>query len=125
MKTNVTIAAGELADRLIAGGDPATAKELLDLLRNAQREELREAAHRVTVAFAPKHFDFCSIVNARSGRCPENCKWCAQSAHWKTGCEEHGFVGAEACAEAAKAAEANGADRIGIVTSGRAQTPAD
>ena len=117
--------ASKLADRLIAGGNPATAEELLDLLRNAPRNELREAAHRVTAAFAPKHFDFCSIVNARSGRCPENCKWCAQSAHWKTGCEEHGFVGADACAEAAKKAEANGADRIGIVTSGRAQTPAD
>ena len=117
--------ASALADRLIAGGDPATAEELVDLLENAPREELREAAHRVTVAFAPKHFDFCSIVNARSGRCPENCKWCAQSAHWKTGCECHGWIGAEACAKAAKEAEANGADRIGIVTSGRAQTPAD
>ena len=117
--------ASALADRLIAGGDPATAEELVDLLKNAPREELREAAHRVTVAFAPKHFDFCSIVNARSGRCPENCKWCAQSAHWKTGCECHGWIGAEACAKAAKEAEANGADRIGIVTSGRAQTPAD
>ena len=115
----------ELADRIIAGGDPATAEELLDLLREAPREELREAAHRVTAAFAPKHFDFCSIINARSGRCPEDCKWCAQSAHWKTGCECHGWVGAEACVKAAKEAEANGADRIGIVTSGRAQTPAD
>ena len=117
--------ASELADRLIAGGAPATAEELLDLLRHSPREELRAAAHRVTVAFAPKHFDFCSIVNARSGRCPENCKWCAQSAHWKTGCDCHGWIGAEACARAAKEAEANGADRIGIVTSGRAQTPAD
>ncbi len=117
--------ASSLATRLISGGDPATAEELLDLLRHAPRNELREAAHRVTAAFAPKHFDFCSIVNARSGRCPENCKWCAQSAHWKTGCECHGWIGAKACAEAAKAAEANGADRIGIVTSGRAQTPAD
>ena len=55
-----------LADRLVSGGAPATAEELLDLLQNAPREELREAAHRVTVAFAPRHFDFCSIVNAVS-----------------------------------------------------------
>ncbi len=119
------ISAHDIADRLIAGGAPATAEELVWLLKHAPREELREAAHRVTAAFAPRHFDFCSIVNARSGRCPEDCKWCAQSAHWKTGCATHGFVGAEECARAAKEAEANGADRIGIVTSGRAQTPAD
>ena len=118
-------AASELADRLIAGGAPATAAELLDLLRNAPRDELREAAHRVTEALVPKRFDFCGIVNARSGRCPENCKWCAQSAHWKTGCEVHGWIGTEACVKAAADAEANGVGRIGIVTSGRAQTPAD
>jgi adenosylmethionine-8-amino-7-oxononanoate aminotransferase len=66
-----------------------------------------------------KRFDFCAIINAKSGRCTENCKWCAQSAHWKTGCETYGWVGTEACVKAAKDAEANGADRIGIVTSGR------
>ncbi len=43
----------ELADRIIADGAPATAEELLDLLRNAPRDELHEAAHRVTVACAP------------------------------------------------------------------------
>ncbi len=115
----------ELADRIIGGGDPATAEELLDLLRNAPRDELHEAAHRVTAACAPRRFDFCGIINARSGRCPENCKWCAQSAHWKTGCECHGWVGTEACVKAAADAEANGVGRIGIVTSGRAQSPAD
>ena len=117
--------ASSLADRLIAGGDSATAAELLGLLRHAPRKELQEAAHRVTMAFAPKCFDFCGIVNARSGRCPENCKWCAQSAHWKTGCEIHGWIGTEACVKAAADAETNGVGRIGIVTSGRAQTPAD
>ena len=114
-----------LADRLISGGAPATAAELLDVLRCALREELHEAAHRVTEALVPKRFDFCGIVNARSGRCSENCKWCAQSAHWKTGCEVHGWIGTEACVKAAADAEASGVGRIGIVTSGRAQTSAD
>ncbi len=117
--------ASQLADRIIAGGAPATAAELLNLLQHAPRAELREAAHRVTAAFAPKHFDFCSIVNARSGRCSEDCKWCAQSAHWKTSCETYGWIGEDACVAAAKTAEANGADRIGIVTSGRKLSPAD
>jgi hypothetical protein len=119
------ISSPALASRLISGGAPATADELLELLRDAPREELHEAAHRVTEALVPKRFDFCGIVNARSGRCPENCRWCAQSAHWKTGCEVHGWIGTEACVKAAEDAERNGVGRIGIVTSGRAQTPAD
>lgn len=93
--------------------------EALALLKPERREELRERAHETTERCVEKRFDFCSIINARSGHCSENCKWCAQSAHWKTGCETYGWVGSEACVKAAKEAEANGADRIGIVTSGR------
>ena len=93
--------------------------EALELLKPERRQELRERAHEMTEKCVEKRFDFCSIINARSGRCSENCKWCAQSAHWKTGCETYGWVGTEACVKAAKEAEANGADRIGIVTSGR------
>ena len=118
-------ASSALSDRIIANGPPASAGELLDNLRLAPRDELYAAAHRVTTAFAPKRFDFCGIVNARSGRCSENCKWCAQSAHWETGCEIHGWIGAEACVRAAADAEANGVGRIGIVTSGRSQSPSD
>ena len=49
-----------------------------------------------------KRFDFCAIINARSGGCGEDCKWCAQSGRWRTGCERHGWVGTEACVRAAK-----------------------
>ena len=93
--------------------------EALAFLQPKRRQELRERAHEVTERCVEKRFDFCSIINARSGRCTENCKWCAQSAHWKTGCETYGWVGTEACVKAAKEEAANGADRIGIVTSGR------
>lgn len=96
-----------------------TREEALALLRPERRGELRARAHDMTERCVEKRFDFCSIINARSGRCSENCKWCAQSAHWKTSCENYGWVGTDACVKAAEEAEANGADRIGIVTSGR------
>ena len=100
-------------------------EDVLALLKPERRVDLREMAHEMTERCVEKRFDFCSIINARSGRCSENCKWCAQSAHWKTGCETYGWVGTEACVKAAKEAEANGADRIGIVTSGRCLSPED
>ena len=104
---------------MYAMSDGIEKDEALALLKPERRAELRERAHETTLNCVEKRFDFCSIINARSGRCSENCKWCAQSAHWKTGCETYGWVGTDACVKAAKEAAANGADRIGIVTSGR------
>ena len=100
-------------------------EDVLALLKPERRVDLREMAHEMTERCVEKRFDFCSIINARSGRCSENCRWCAQSAHWKTGCETYGWVGTEACVKAAQEAAANGADRIGIVTSRRCLSPED
>lgn len=58
-------------------------------------------------------------MNARSGRCSENCKFCAQSAHHHTGVDEYGFVEIDEIMEMALANQAEGADRFGLVTSGR------
>ena len=99
--------------------------EALALLKPERREELRARAHEMTERCVEKRFDFCSIINARSGRCSEDCKWCAQSGRWHTGCETYGWVGVDACVKAAQEAEAHGADRIGIVTSGRSLSATD
>ena len=108
----------------IAGGGEISPEEALRLLEAKEPEALRAAARAVTAHFKPRTFDFCAIINARCGRCSEDCKWCAQSVRYETGCDVFGWVGAKACADAAKAAETNGVVRIGIVTSGRGQTRA-
>ena len=105
--------------------EDVSADEILSALHTLPAEELWEMAHRVTEHFKPASFDFCAIVNARSGRCSENCKWCAQSAHWKTSCSTYGWIGTDACVDAAKAAAANRVRRLGIVTAGKGQSPAD
>ena len=112
-----------VAGRIVGGGE-ISPEEALRLLEAKEPEALRAAAREVTAHFKPRTFDFCAIINARCGRCSEDCKWCAQSARYETGCDVFGWVGAKACADAAKAAETNGVVRIGIVTSGRGQTPA-
>ena len=65
------------------------------------------------------------IINGRSGRCGEDCKYCAQSACHHTGCEEYGFLAKEEILANAKANQDAGANRFAIVTSGRALTGAD
>ena len=108
--------------KVLAGGE-VTYDEAVALLKRAPKDALREAAHEITEHFKPSFFDFCAIVNARSGKCGENCKWCAQSAHWNTGCRTFGWIGTEACVKAMRDAEANGVARLGIVTAGKGQTP--
>lgn len=111
-----------IVERIKAGGEISKA-EAVELLKNGSSSALYDAAHEITEFFKADHFDFCAIINARSGKCSENCKWCAQSAHYATGCEVYPFVGAGKCVEEAKKAEANKVGRIAIVTSGRGQSP--
>lgn len=88
-------------------------------------EALFAEAERLTSQCAERAFDMCSIVNGKSGRCPEDCKWCAQSAHYATACEEYGLISAEECLRHARANEAAGIRRFSIVNSGRRPTPAE
>lgn len=63
--------------------------------------------------------DMCTIINGKSGRCKEDCKYCAQSVHYHTSCEEYGFLDGDTIVDMAKANEAEGVDRFAIVTSGK------
>ena len=51
-------------------------------------EELRQAADEIRRKVCGNGFDLCTIVNAKCGRCSEDCRYCAQSAHYRTACEE-------------------------------------
>lgn len=110
-----------LKDKVI-GGEQLSPSEALSLCKAVpdQRQELWEAAREISANFCPTDFDTCSIVNARSGRCPENCKWCAQSAHYDTKVDTYPLIPREQCMEAADRNRRQGIRRLSLVTSGRA-----
>ena len=87
--------------------------------------EMCEMADAVRRHFFQNKIETCSIVNARSGRCPEKCKWCAQSAHNKTGAEVYPLLDRQKLLDVAKSSDAAGIARFSIVTSGRALTDAE
>ncbi len=64
-------------------------------------------------------FSLCSILNAKSGKCSENCAFCTQSAHFITDSPEYPLVDAGSAVAAAVAAKDSGASRFSLVTSGR------
>ena len=117
-----TIAA--LTDSIIQGYRIRRGDDL-SIFLEAPLEELQQGAGVLQRHFCGNHIDFCTIINGRSGRCGEDCKYCAQSAHHHTDCEVYDFLPEEQILEACKLNEREGVDRFSIVTAGRSLTGAE
>lgn len=109
----------QLVEKIIAGYRIQRSDDLSYFL-DADLKELQAGAGRLQSHFCGKHIDFCTIINGRSGRCGENCKYCAQAACHHTGIDEYGFLPKDEIIANAKANQDAGANRFAIVTSGRA-----
>lgn len=108
-----------LADEIIAGRRLGRDDDLSFFL-TCNLSELCDGADRIRAYFIGDRVDLCSIINGRSGRCPEDCKYCAQSAHNHANCEIYDFLPEEKILEACRLNEREGVDRFSIVTAGRA-----
>lgn len=107
-----------LKDRIINDGEVTAAEAKIFV--GCDLDELLSAAEAVTARFGSRDFDSCSIINARSGRCPEDCKWCAQAACHKTNVATYPLVDRKTCMELADYNRRRGIGRFSLVTSGRA-----
>ena len=106
--------------REIIEGRRLTREEVLSFFLSCELDPLREGADTIRKAMVGDKVDLCSIINGRSGHCPEDCKYCAQSAHYHTHCEVYDFLPEESILEACRMNEREGVDRFSIVTAGRA-----
>lgn len=105
---------------LVMAGEKISADKALLLAETEPRDlmQLLFDAGRIREKFMGKKVTLCSIINAKSGRCPENCAFCAQSAHSVTKAANYELVDEEEMVRCAKTAEENGASCYGIITSG-------
>lgn len=115
-----------MADKVLAGG-AIGADEALTLsgVTGTDRYLLFAEAARIRDHYVGTAVHLCSIINAKSGRCAENCAFCAQSAHHDTGVEVYQLVDEDEIVRCAVLAEQNGAGCYGIVTSGTSINSAD
>lgn len=107
-------------EKVLQGGD-ITQSEALELISLPQDNTplLLAMADKIRQHYSNDTVDCCAIINGRSGHCPENCRFCAQSAHYHTGASVYPLLDSDTIIAAAKKAKAAGAARFAIVTSGR------
>jgi biotin synthase len=105
---------------LLASGRPVGRSDAIALLAEARLDPwpLLAAADSVRRQFRGQTVYLCSIAPVKLGRCSEDCRWCAQSARWKTGLAAHGLMTDDELLRSAEEAVANGARNFGLVSSG-------
>lgn len=103
---------------MVLNGSLLTAEQALELY-HAPFEALCHAADEIRQHFCANRFDFCTIVNGKCGRCSEDCKYCAQSAHYAAKVQEYPLMDTAELVARAQTAAKQGILRYSIVTSGK------
>lgn len=105
--------------QLVRGGGLLNFDQAMELATTENPQELFLAADQLRRAFHNDNLDLCSIVNAKSGKCSEDCKFCAQSSWYDVAIESYETVDEETALKMARENEAQGVQRFSLVTAGR------
>ncbi|MCM1005965.1 MAG: biotin synthase BioB [Prevotella sp.] len=108
----------QLTNKVLAGYSVSKQDALL-LAEYPDLDELCDCANKITRKLCGNRVDSCSIVNARSGMCGEDCKWCAQATRHHSDCLVYNHIDEEEVMRAAAMNQQQGIQRFSLVTSGR------
>ncbi|MFT9057797.1 MAG: biotin synthase BioB [Ethanoligenens sp.] len=113
----------QCAETILNGGS-ITEKDALALseVQGSDLFLLCAFANKIREVFTGNTVDLCSVINAKSGRCSEDCAFCAQSARHHTGISCHPLLNEETIVEMAVKREQSGAKHCDIATSGLGYT---
>jgi len=103
----------------VLSGTHIDRKTALKLASENDQEALWNAADQARRYFHSSRFSLCSIINAKSGKCSEDCRFCAQSAQYHTDIDEYDIVDPDLALEIAEDNNHHGVHRLSLVTSGR------
>ncbi len=106
-----------LGDEVLKGKQ-ITKQEALELYQ-MPLEPLCKKADEIRQHYCGNIFDLCAIINGKSGKCSENCRFCAQSAYSRTDAAEYPLLSKEEILTQAKQNDSQGVLRYSIVTSGK------
>lgn len=101
--------------------DYEEATKLIEIDNENQKSlnALFEGANKIRDKYMGKKVDLCTIMNVKSGKCSEDCKFCAQSSHFSTGIDEYSILNYDEVLKRAMEMEKSGVDRFSLVTSGK------
>lgn len=114
-----------IKEQIIDDGVRLSPDQMSTIMSTYATEELCALAGALRKHFTGVDFDTCSIINARSGKCSEDCKWCSQSKFYHTKAEVYPLISVEQALEAAQHNAVKGVRRFSLVTSGRKVTLAE
>src|SRR4030065_772976 len=111
----------------VLGGSHVTKEDALYIADVSGTElfELFASANKIRNHFRGNTAGLCSIVNAKSGACPEDCSFCAQSSKNKSGIEVYPLLSKELILQKVTEAKKSGSERFSIVTSGNRTSEID
>lgn len=104
---------------MVLKGEKISMKDAVELADFSGNTLLYDAADEIRSHFCSDRFELCSIVNAKSGRCSEDCKWCSQSLHHKTEAPVYDSIDPDEAVKLTLYNKGKGVHRISLVTGGR------